>query len=60
MSLRVLDLRGTPPPYEAVLPRPSAPGADVHDVVAAILYLASDEARFVTGADLLVDGGYVL
>src|ERR1700733_8199534 len=37
MSLRTLDLRGTPPPFEAVLPRPSAPGADVHDVVAEIL-----------------------
>jgi histidinol dehydrogenase len=37
MSLRTLDLRGTPPPYEAVLPRPSAPGSDVHDAVAEIL-----------------------
>src|SRR5580704_12910231 len=37
MSLRTLDLRGTPPPYEAVLPRPAAPGSDVHDVVAEIL-----------------------
>jgi 3(or 17)beta-hydroxysteroid dehydrogenase len=30
------------------------------DVARAILFLASDEARFVTGVDLLVDGGYVL
>ena len=37
MPLRVLDLRGTPPPFDAALPRPSAPGADVHDVVAEIL-----------------------
>jgi histidinol dehydrogenase len=37
MSLRVLDLRGTPPPYDGVLPRPDAPGADVHDAVARIL-----------------------
>ena len=37
MSLRTLDLRGTPPPYEAVLPRPSDPGSDVHDAVADIL-----------------------
>src|ERR1700744_643555 len=37
MSLRTLDLRGTPPPYEQALPRPSAPGSDVHDVVAEIL-----------------------
>src|SRR5271165_4297015 len=37
MPLRVLDLRGTMPPFEVALPRPSAPGADVHDVVAGIL-----------------------
>jgi histidinol dehydrogenase len=37
MSLRTLDLRGTPPPFEAALPRPSDPGSDVHDVVADIL-----------------------
>ncbi len=37
MPLRVLDLRGTPPPFDAALPRPPAPGADVHDVVARIL-----------------------
>ncbi len=28
------------------------------DVAYAALYLASDEARFITGADLAVDGGY--
>ncbi len=27
------------------------------DVAAAILYLASDEAAFITGAELAVDGG---
>jgi histidinol dehydrogenase len=37
MSLRVLDLRGTKPPFDQVLPRPSDPGVDVHDAVAAIL-----------------------
>jgi histidinol dehydrogenase len=37
MSLRVVDLRGTAPPYADVLPRPGAPGADVRDAVAAIL-----------------------
>jgi hypothetical protein len=37
MSLRVLDLRGTPPPYDTALPRPDAPGTDVHDAVARIL-----------------------
>ncbi len=37
MSLRVLDLRGARPPFDAALPRPTAPGADVHDAVARIL-----------------------
>jgi histidinol dehydrogenase len=37
MPLRVLDLRGASPPYDGALPRPDAPGADVHDAVARIL-----------------------
>jgi histidinol dehydrogenase len=37
MPLRVLDLRGTEPPFDEALPRPDAPGADVHDAVAQIL-----------------------
>ena len=28
------------------------------DVAYGILYLASDEARFLTGAELAIDGGY--
>ena len=30
------------------------------DIASAVLYFASDEARFVTGQDLLVDGGMAL
>ncbi len=30
------------------------------DVVAAILFLASEEARHINGIDLVVDGGYIL
>ncbi len=43
MSLRVLDLRGVRPPFDAVLPRPAAPGADVHDAVARILGTVREE-----------------
>jgi NAD(P)-dependent dehydrogenase (short-subunit alcohol dehydrogenase family) len=32
---------------------------DVREVANAILFLASDEASFITAADLMVDGGYV-
>jgi dihydroanticapsin dehydrogenase len=32
--------------------------ADPREIAQAILFLASDEASFVTGALLMVDGGY--
>ena len=32
---------------------------DVEDIAAGAAYLASDDAAFVTGTDLLIDGGYV-
>jgi NAD(P)-dependent dehydrogenase (short-subunit alcohol dehydrogenase family) len=34
--------------------------AEPKEIAEAILYLASDESRFVTGADLVIDGGYTL
>ncbi len=32
--------------------------ADPEEIALAILYLASDESRFVTGAELVIDGGF--
>ena len=29
------------------------------DVAAAVAYLASDDAAFVTGSELIVDGGFL-
>jgi 3-oxoacyl-[acyl-carrier protein] reductase len=30
------------------------------DIAHAILYLASDDAQYVTGQEIIVDGGYVV
>ena len=30
---------------------------DGRDIANAVLFLASDEARFITGAEIIVDGG---
>jgi NAD(P)-dependent dehydrogenase (short-subunit alcohol dehydrogenase family) len=29
------------------------------DIAYGVLYFASDESRFVTGAELVIDGGYM-
>lgn len=34
--------------------------AEPREVAYAALYLASDEAAFVTGAELVIDGGYTI
>jgi histidinol dehydrogenase len=43
MSLRVLDLRGTQPPFDHLLPRPVDPGADVHGAVAEVVRRVREE-----------------
>lgn len=42
----------------AAVMHPIGHAGEPDDIAHAVLYLASDEARFVTGAELLVDGGY--
>ena len=31
---------------------------EVDDIAWGVVYLASDESKFVTGAELVIDGGY--
>ena len=37
---------------------PTGKMGDAWDVAYASLFLASDEARYITGTELVVDGGY--
>jgi NAD(P)-dependent dehydrogenase (short-subunit alcohol dehydrogenase family) len=36
------------------------PWVEVEDVSNAVLFLASDEARYITGAELKVDAGFAI
>jgi NAD(P)-dependent dehydrogenase (short-subunit alcohol dehydrogenase family) len=38
---------------------PLGAGGEPSDVAGAVAYLASDDARFVTGTTIVVDGGYL-
>jgi 3-oxoacyl-[acyl-carrier protein] reductase len=37
---------------------PAGTRGSVEDIAAAVCYLASDEARYITGHSLVVDGGW--
>ena len=39
---------------------PMQRAGSVDDIAAAAAYLASDDARYVTGQEIVVDGGYLV
>ncbi len=58
------EFMGNPPDAEEQLDAiaadmiPLVRRADAEEVAHSVLYLASDEARYVTGSDLVIDGGW--
>jgi meso-butanediol dehydrogenase/(S,S)-butanediol dehydrogenase/diacetyl reductase len=55
LLLPVLSLPGVPEEYEKLVPMGRVAQPD--EIAGAVLFLASDDASFVTGAILVVDGG---
>jgi cyclopentanol dehydrogenase len=54
------DLIDTPEKLDFLLGvSPTRRAAGPEEVADAVLYLASDESRFMTGAEMVIDGGYV-
>ena len=56
-------LRATSPDLEAAkaaagLAHPIGHMGEPDDIAWAVVWLASDEAKFVTGAEIVIDGGY--
>lgn len=47
-----------PPPTSALAKVPMGRAGTPDDIAHAVVYLSSDESSFVTGTDLVVDGGY--
>ena len=55
------NLLADPAVAEVTLPLiPLGRAAQPEEVAAAIAFLASDDARYMTGSTLLIDGGYLL
>ncbi len=51
--------RADPATYQRMLSRiPLGRYGEAEDVAYAVLYLASDESSFVTGSELVIDGGW--
>lgn len=59
-----IEFMGNPPNAEEILDKvaaemiPLVRRAEPEEVAHSVLYLASDEARYVTGSDLVIDGGW--
>ncbi|HPJ84200.1 MAG TPA: SDR family oxidoreductase [Methanothrix sp.] len=46
------------PPIRQVKRHPIGHIGEPNDIAYGVLYLVSDEAKFVTGSELIIDGGY--
>ena len=52
--------RGGPERREGILKsQPTGQMGEPSDIAEGVLYLASDSAKFVSGSELVIDGGYL-
>ncbi len=58
VDTEMLDVLNPEARHAATLAHPLGRLATGQDIAYAVLYLASDEASFVTGSELVIDGGY--
>jgi 3-oxoacyl-[acyl-carrier protein] reductase len=60
-GIEAVELRGSSdtPPYRFYREAPLGPGGAPEDVAGTAAFLASDDARWITGATLVVDGGFL-
>jgi len=58
VDTRMLDVLNPEGKQAATTAHPLGRLATAEDIAYGVLYLASDEASFVTGAELVIDGGY--
>ena len=57
---RIIEKQDAAMNRQLIADTPLARMADPREVAYAILFLASDESAFVTGAELVIDGGYTI
>lgn len=59
-TVKGVPVQGTDPIAMAASLVPLGRAGSPADIAGAVVYLASDEARYITGADFVIDGGLVI